>query len=567
MLCLSLYVTEGNNLTMNTSTEATIIDAALLRRIFFGGAIGIRSNMKEINDLNVFPVPDGDTGTNMLRTLESGLCRLSDGDDNTLGELATEFAKGVILGARGNSGVILSQYISGFCSHLAGKTSATVREIAEAANKGVARAYSAVANPVEGTMLTVVRESAEYVLSHIDDSTTIEQLLRMAIEEGSRSLARTKEILPVLRESDVVDSGGAGCLSIVVGALNTLVGGEEPIIEFSSPVAQTGVNYDLFTRDSALTFGYCTECLVRLQTAKCDPDNFDANTVVEILASLGCDSIVSVRDGDILKIHAHTPTPSLVLDTCQKYGEFLEVKIENMTLQHTEGELRGKKKTHKKYAVVTVCNGEGLTALFESLGADAIIDGGQSSNPSSEDFLKAFGEVDADHIIVLPNNSNIILTARQAADLWEGGNVVVIPTKTVAQGYAAISVFNITAESIEDQITDMTFASDGVISGEIVYACRDAVVNGTAVENGKAMAILDGAMVATRDTATEAAMALLDSVEDLDLCELITLFVGKDVSDVDRVALIEAIEERYPELEVVTHIGGQNLYSYLIAIE
>jgi len=552
---------------MNTSTNATIIDAALLRRILVGGAVGIRANIKEINELNVFPVPDGDTGTNMLRTMEGGISRISEGGDETIGELASEFAKGVVLGARGNSGVILSQYISGFCASLAGKTSATVRELALAGKAGVSRAYSAVANPVEGTMLTVFRECADYVLSHIDDTTTIEQLLRLTIEEGTRSLARTKDILPVLRESDVVDSGGAGCLSIVVGALNTLVDGKEPVLEFSTPTAESGVNYELFTRDSLLSFGYCTECLVRLQSAKCNPDSLDASSVAEELSSLGCDSIVSLRDGDILKVHAHTRTPSCVLDTCQKYGEFLEVKIENMTLQHTEKEQRGSKKPHKKYAVVAVCSGEGLASLFESLGADAIIDGGQTSNPSSEDFLRAFAEVDADHIIVLPNNSNIVLTAKQATELWEGGNAVVIPTKTISEGYSAISVFNLAAESIDDQIADMTFAAESVISGEIACACRDALVNGTAVESGKAMAILNGELVATAESDIDAAIALLENVEDIDMCEIITLFVGRDVTDGDRVALTERIEERFPELELVTHIGGQAVYNYLIAVE
>ena len=552
---------------MNTFTETTVIDAVLLRRILVGGALGIRSNVQQINELNVFPVPDGDTGTNMLRTIESGISRLPKGDEHTLGELATEFAKGVVLGARGNSGVILSQYFSGICSRLEGKTSATVRELVEASLNGVRRAYSAVAQPVEGTMLTVVREIAEYALAHIDDNTTIEQLLRLAIDEGSRSLARTKEILPVLRESNVVDSGGAGCLSIALGALNTIVGGEEPTIEFSTPVAQGQADYDLFTRESELAFGYCTECLVRLQSAKCDPDTLDTEIVTKQLEALGCDSIVALRDGDIMKVHAHTNTPSRVLDTCQIYGEFLEVKIENMTLQHTEKQIKKKNTTHKKYAVVAVCNGEGLTALFENLGADKVIDGGQTSNPSSEDFLGAFGEVDADYIIVLPNNSNIILTAKQAAELWNEGEVVVIPTKTIAQGYAAISVFNVGAESIDDQIEDMTYAKDGVVSGEVVYACRDAVINGASVKNGSAMAIVEGELVATCNTDTEAALALLDSIEDIDLCEIITLFVGEDVSDDKRVALTDKIEEKYPNLELVTHIGGQSLYSYYIAVE
>ncbi len=333
------------------------------------------------------------------------------------------------------------------------------------------------------------------------------------------------------------------------------------------------VNYDLFTADSQLTYGYCTECLVRLQNAKGHPDAFDLQAFTEALEALGCDSIVTLRDGDVLKVHAHTKTPACILTLCQTYGEFLNVKIENMNLQHSE-QVKKTKPPHQKtsmppkpYGVVTVGTGEGMTALFESLGADVVINGGQTGNPSAEEFLAAFESLNAEHILVLPNNGNIWLTALQARDLWEKDNVCVIPTKTLPQGFAALSVFNPAVTSLEDQIADLTDAMNAVVSAEVTVAVRDSSLGGMDIKAGAYIGILDGELTVTAENAETAVSEVIQSISDIDDRELVTLFVGAGVSDEQRVAVTEALEEAFPDLGVEVYLGDQEVYDFLVAIE
>jgi len=548
--------------------EIRELDGNAFRRILQGGAEGICANVQAINDLNVFPVPDGDTGTNMSQTIESGVAKIPSVDNVRLCDVAHDFAKGSLFGARGNSGVILSQFFAGMCDSLAEKERAGAKDLANAYMAGVKRAYSAVANPVEGTILTVFRESTEYALSNLDESSTPEQFLRLNIEEAERSLKRTKDILPVLTEADVVDSGGAGYLCILKGMYESLHGNVGTGVRLPTEQHKESVNYDLFSADSQLTWGYCTEALVRLQNAKIDPDSFNEGGFVDALTAMGCDSIVALRDGDVLKVHAHTKTPSDVLTLCQQYGEFLNVKIENMNLQHSEREVEQKKKApHKTYGAVTVATGDGLKALFESLGADVVIDGGQTGNPSAEQFLSAFEQLDVDHILVFPNNGNILLTATQAATLWEKGNVTVIPTKTLPQGYAALSVFNPSVTALEDQIADLQAAKDAVVSGEITAAVRDSMIGGLSVKEGEYIGILDGELVSHAADPIGAICAMIEKIDDLPMRELITLFVGEDVDDESRVQMTETLEERFDDLEVQVYISGQKIYDYLIAVE
>ena len=393
----------------------------------------------------------------------------------------------------------------------------------------------------------------------------------MAVEEGERSVQRTKEILPVLTEADVVDSGGAGYLWITKGMYAT-VRGEVNIdsLSFSAPSGNASeIDYGLFTSDSSLDEGYCTECLVRLQRAKTDIESFDAAAFASELENRACNSIVSVKDGDILKVHAHTMTPSDVLVLCQKYGEFLNVKIENMSLQHSEKELKqqAKKKIHKKYGTVTVATGDGLKALFSTLGADVIIDGGQTGNPSAEQFLEAFSTLDADYILVFPNNGNILLTAIQASELWEGGNVTVIPTKTLPEGYSALSVFNPTLPDLDAQIEDMLAAKDSVASCEITVAIRDTTVGGVRVNEGDYIGILGGEIVASGSSVADIICDTVSALEDINEREIITLFVGEDVEEDERADITELLEERFDDLTVEVYVGGQKIYNYLIAIE
>jgi len=550
--------------------QTKFIDGNTFRKILAGGARGIKLNINEINDLNVFPVPDGDTGTNMSKTIESGIAKIPSGDEVSLSEVASDFSRGSLFGARGNSGVILSQFFAGMCESLSGKETATPSELASAYIAGVKRSYSAVANPVEGTILTVFRESAEYAREHIDDNSTLEDFLALNIEEAERSLRRTKEILPVLTEADVVDSGGAGYLCIVKGMYDSLCGGTESAQSILDGTEAEALppDYELFTADSELEYGYCTECLVRLQNKKTDITVFDEKPLVAELESLGCDSIVALTDGDVLKLHAHTKTPADILTLCQRYGEFLNVKIENMSLQHSERVAKQtKKKPHKRYGVVAVAMGEGMCALFESLGADVVISGGQTCNPSAEDFTRAFAELDADHILVFPNNKNILLTAEQAAKLAGGGNVTVVASKTMPEGYAALSVFNSSTEELSDQLSDIEAARASVVSGEITVAIRDTVIGDVSVTEGEYIGILGGELVSASSDVNEAVISLIEKIDDLDERELITLFVGCEVTDDARVSLTEALRDAFHELTVEVMIGGQKIYDYLIAVE
>ncbi len=547
-----------------------VLDGHIFRQMMAGGAGGIRTHIDTINALNVFPVPDGDTGTNMSRTIESAVAKIADEDATPLGEVANAFAKGALFGARGNSGVILSQFFSGMCTALSDKTSATPEELSLAFLAGVKRAYEAVATPVEGTILTVFRESAEFAKANITKDSTLEDFLSLNIQEATRSLARTKEILPALIEANVVDSGGAGYLAIAQGMYDALTGKTDAAaLSFTQDATPLGeINYDLFGASDELIYGYCTECLVRLQHAKCDIAAFDEKAFARELEAAGCDSIVALKDGDILKLHAHTKTPQDILALAQKYGEFLHIKIENMTLQHSErvaGEQASAPKSH--YGVVTVATGDGLHALFTDLGANYIIDGGQTGNPSAEQFLEAFRAVNAEEIVVLPNNSNILLTARQAAELWEGGNVTVIPTKTLPQGYAVLSVFNPALPTLEEQMDDLTDAMGAVSSGEVTVAIRDTTISDVVVAEGDYIGILDGKLVASAISVLDAITAVIDLTPDLDLKEILTLFVGKAVADEERVYITRALEERYPDLELTVYIGGQEVWDYLLAIE
>ena len=377
------------------------IDGNTLRRMLCGGAVCLSSHINDINELNVFPVPDGDTGTNMYKTVESGITRISGDDDWSLRQVCEEFEKGSLLGARGNSGVILSQFFAGLCEGLKDKDKVRAHDMAKAYIEGVRRAYKAVTKPVEGTILTVFRESSYYADKKINENSSVADFLGFVIEEAERSLKRTKEMLPVLAEADVVDSGGAGYLCIAKGMYEALCGKE---LQYAQPVSESvpTVDYDLFGADSVLEFGYCTEALVRLLNSKCIPEEVDASLIAGELEKLGCDSVVTLRDGDILKVHAHTFTPSDVLTLCQRYGEFLNVKIENMSLQHSERKSEPKKtesvkKPKKAYGAVTVANGEGIAALFTELGADVVINGGQTGNPSASDFLLAYEKINAEN--------------------------------------------------------------------------------------------------------------------------------------------------------------------------
>lgn len=552
---------------MSTKT----IDGKCYERMLLGGAAMLAVHTKELNALNVFPVADGDTGTNMLKTIEGGLSAIKKESTEGIGEFSKQFSRGVLLSARGNSGVILSQIFAGINEVLGEQEYADVSAITNAYRHGIKKSYAAVQNPTEGTILTVFRESTEYAAAKINEDSSIEDFLRLHIEEAKRSLAATKELLPALAEADVVDSGAAGYLYIAEGMYQALEG-REVNYDITEQKTENAVNIDLFTRDSVLEYGYCTEFLLRLTTNKVDPDGFEVSRVTTLLKELGGESVVAYKQDDIIKVHVHTFSPGEILAKMQAFGEFLTVKIENMNLGHSESQKEEKaeqqtpKKPVKDFAVVAVAQGEGMSALFRQMGADGIVRGGQSLNPSIEDFVEAFEACNAKDIIVLPNNKNIILAATQAAQIYTDAIVHVINTKNIAQGYSALSVITPGIKDIASLVASAERAAEGVIDGEVTRAVRDAVVNGKNISVGDYIAISGGSIVAVSDNPEDAVRMMLENT-DIDLCEIITLFVGGHVSEEKRAELTEMLKEAYDEYEIVVYEGGQEVYDYLVAVE
>ena len=545
------------------------IDCGILYNMLLGGAAVLNQNISRLNSLNVFPVADGDTGTNMYATIDGGLSAVSDVRFG-IGEFFSAFARATLLSARGNSGVILSQIFSGIAEGLKPLSEATASDLAQAYKCGIKKSYSSVQNPTEGTILTVFRESSEYAWEKIDENSSVEDFYRLLIEKARESLDSTPDLLPALREAGVVDSGGAGYLAIAEGMYAALCGDiDTASLAVSAEKKTAEPNIESFTRDSVLEFGYCTEFLLRLTSAKVDPDLFDIKNVLCDLEALHGESVVAYKEGDIIKVHVHTFSPGEILSAMQKYGEFLTVKVENMSLTHVENINREKPKENKekkKYAVIAVVNGEGNSALFKDLGADFIINGGQTSNPSVEEFVSAFENCYAENIIVLPNNKNIFLAAKGASEIYTDANVIVLESKNMMQGYAALSVINPGMSDIDQLVCGAVSALEGVIDGEITRAVRDVNIDGIEIREGEYMAISGGKILCAEESAEKAVIKML-SLSDTDLSEIVTLFVGRDVDTDRRVELTEKLKDTYPELEIVVFEGGQEVYDYLIAIE
>lgn len=542
------------------------IDGATYTRMLLGGAELLAEHAAEINALNVFPVADGDTGTNMQRTLEGGIAAVRDRELNGIGAQSEQFAKGVLLAARGNSGVILSQIFAGIHQGLASYECVNAFQLAQAYRLGIERSYAAVQNPTEGTVLTVFRESTEYAASRLTEDSTVEDFFRWHVEEAERSLEATKELLPALAEADVIDSGGAGYLCIAEGMYETLTG-KEPTVR-NRPLNRTEETVDIekFTRDSKLEFGYCTEFLLRLTTEKCNPDTVQIAEVIGELERLGGTSIVAYKQEDIIKVHVHTFCPGEVLLYAQRFGEFLTVKVENMSLGHSSEPHLPKQSTDRSFSVLAVASGDGLCALFESLGADGIIAGGQTANPSTEEFLQAFRNCHTEHILVLPNNKNVILAARQAAELYREATVHVLETKNLMQGYGALSVITPGIRDVDALIQSAERAAAGVTACEVTRAVRDVTADGRQIRTGEYLAISAGTILTAAPDAEKAVEAALQAL-DAERFELITLFVGEHVGENARCTLTEELQRRYPECELTVYEGGQPIYDYMIALE
>ena len=528
------------------------------------GAASLYKDKTVVNDLNVFPIPDGDTGDNMYMTLRAG-CDAARSCSGNLSQVAKAAADGMLLGARGNSGVILSRIFSGLAKGLEGleEEEADAAAFADAMASAVKEAYGAIPVPVEGTIITVLREGAEGA-----SGDTLEGYFDTLLPAMDLSLEHTSDKLAVLKEAGVVDSGGAGLVCIFRGMKEALEGKTATDQPASEPAAATkALDLNKFTEDSVLEFGYCTEFLLRLTRAKTDIDAFDIKMFTEWLEANG-ESVVAFREGTIVKVHVHTYHPGEILSHCQQYGEFLTLKIENMALQHHQESNRNNasfKRPKQKYGIVTVAAGEGLIAAFKECGADVVIPGGQTMNPSTQDFIEAFRQINADTILVFPNNSNIKMAAEQAAGIYKEAVVKVIPSSTIGEGYYAIASADRDCADVEEVISSVTEIMEAVTTGMISRAIRDAEGDGVKGVEGDFVGYEGKSILSDSPCRTDAATALLDKM-GAGGRDVLLAFTGKDVPAEEAEELQRILSAKYPNLEIMFNRGLQPIYDYIVVL-
>lgn len=542
------------------------IDVDLFKKMVINGAINLKNNHAEVDALNVFPVPDGDTGTNMSMTITSGVRELENCESSSIIENAKVLSRGALMGARGNSGVILSQFFRGIYVGLKEiqHNYLTIEEFMNCLLSGRKIAYKAVMAPVEGTILTVVREAAENTEAHLNEFDTIDSLLEFYYNEAEKTLANTPELLPVLKEAGVVDSGGAGFCKIIEGMLMALKG---EILEAKEAKPQEDEANDAAQE---IKFAYCTEFILDLRK----PDTFEERELTATLSLLG-DSLVVIRDTKTVKVHIHTNRPGRVLEIAQKSGEFQTLKIENMHLQHSHLEegAKGAKAAEapkanepkKEFALIAVCFGDGIVNTFKELGVDYVIEGGQTMNPSTEAFVSAIKAVNAKNVIIIPNNGNVVMAAKQAAGMVRGSKVEVILAKTIAQGYASLINYNPEA-TMEENLEAMGESIAHVKSGEVTYSVRDTEINGVKIVAGDYMGIADGEIIVSVKEEKDAVKGLLEKMIDEE-SEIATFFCGKDVTEEEKALVEEMCLEINKNLDVEIIDGNQDIYSYIIAVE
>ena len=555
-----------------------VIDAQLLQKAFIAGAYNLERNKDYINELNVFPVPDGDTGSNMSLTIMAAAREVSTLENPSMDELSKTISSGSLRGARGNSGVILSQLLRGFCKEIKGKKQITVSVLADGFVRAVETAYKAVMKPKEGTILTVAKGVAEKAVELSEMDMDFETLGQEILDHGNEVLKQTPELLPVLKEAGVVDSGGQGLMEFLTGAYNGLTGKAEiskPATSGGVAKAQTMSSEEIDT--SHIKYGYCTEFIIMLEK------EYNAETEAkfkEFLTSIG-DSLVVVSDDEIVKVHVHTNHPGLAFEKGLEYGSLTSMKIDNMREEHKEKVIHeqdrkkaaeqeaakeAKKDEPKKpFGFVAVSVGEGLNDIFRDLGVDHIIEGGQTMNPSTEDVLDAISKVNAETVFVFPNNKNIILAANQAAEIEEEKKVIVIPTKTIPQGISALISFDESANAEANQ-AGMEDAITAVKSGQVTYAVRDTSIDGKEIKTGDYMGIDDVGIQAVGQDITEVVKDLIGAMADED-SELLSIYYGSDVEEEKADALVEAVQAAYPDFEVEAHAGGQPIYYYILSLE
>ncbi len=551
-----------------------VIDAQLLQKAFIAGAYNLERNKDYINELNVFPVPDGDTGSNMSLTIMAAAREVSALENPSMDELSKKISSGSLRGARGNSGVILSQLLRGFCKEIKGKKQITVSVLADGFVRAVETAYKAVMKPKEGTILTVAKGVAEKAVELSEMDMDFETLGQEILDHGNEVLKQTPELLPVLKEAGVVDSGGQGLMEFLTGAYNGLTGKEEikePVTSGGAAKAQTMSSEEIDT--SHIKYGYCTEFIIMLEK------EYNAEIEAkfkEFLTSIG-DSLVVVSDDEIVKVHVHTNHPGLAFEKGLEYGSLTSMKVDNMREEHKEKVIHeqdrkkaaeqevAKEEPKKPFGFVAVSVGEGLNDIFKDLGVNHIIEGGQTMNPSTEDVLDAISKVNAETVFVFPNNKNIILAANQAAEIEEEKQVIVIPTKTIPQGISALISFDETATAEANQ-AGMEDAITAVKSGQVTYAVRDTSIDGKEIKTGDYMGIDDVGIQAVGQDITEVVKDLIGAMADED-SELLSIYYGSDVEEEKANALVEAVQAAYPDFEVEAHAGGQPIYYYILSLE
>ena len=538
-----------------------LINGKILRGMILSGSNNLTNQRSVIDALNVFPVPDGDTGTNMSMTFTNGMQEVNKTSNDSLSFVAKTLSKGLLMGARGNSGVILSQIFRGFYQSIEGKEEISALDVSIAFNKGAAVAYKAVMRPVEGTILTVIREAAYYANKHAEnnENCTINEYFDVLCKESKISLDNTPELLPVLKEVGVVDSGATGLIAILDGFKSFVDGCPIELLDASEVTTQS-VQSEIESEE----FGYCTEFIIRINESNLK--SFDEAKLTSRLSKLG-DSLVVVQDEELVKVHVHTLTPGDVLNLAQRHGEFVKIKIENMQEQHShivsekENEV---KEEPKEYAIIAVAAGEGLKEIFKEYRVDVVIAGGQTMNPSTEDFAAAISQLNAKQIFVLPNNSNIILAAQQAASITEGKNVHVFDTKSIPEGLCACLMFN-PEISVEENIKDMNLAISNVKTGQVTYAIKDTSFEGIKIEAGDYMGIKGKEIIASTKVMLDATKQLIDSMIN-DESEIITIIYGEGVQEEQVEQVSQYVEENY-EVEIDIQNGKQPVYSFIIGVE
>ena len=549
---------------MNTNT----VDVKMLSRMFLSGAKNLEAKKEWINELNVFPVPDGDTGTNMTLTIMSAASEVSALSDPTMKTLAKAISSGSLRGARGNSGVILSQLLRGFTRVIEKADKVDAPTFARAFEKGVETAYKAVMKPKDGTILTVARGAAIKAMEIAEDAENLESFFADVIAEAEAVLARTPEMLPVLKEAGVVDSGGQGLLEVLKGAFDGYLG-KEIDLTFEKPKSGVSVK-PVSAEESDIKFGYCTEFIIMLE--KEFPEK-EEHAFKEYLMSIG-DSLVVVADDEIVKVHVHTNDPGQAIQKALTYGQLSNMKIDNMRLEHHEKVIKEAEKMAaqqaaqepaKEVGFISVSVGDGMGQIFRELGADYLIEGGQTMNPSTEDVLQAIAHVNAENIFIFPNNKNIILAANQARDLTEDKNIIVIPTKTIPQGITALISY-VPDKTVEQNTEEMMEAMKNVKTGQITYAVRDTKIDDKEIRQGDIMGIGDHGILAVGKEIEDTAVAMVQEMADED-SEIISVYYGADVTAEDAEQFAARLEELYPDFDVELNEGGQPIYYYVVSVE